>query len=206
MLLHTFTRDIINGGTFMKGCRPLSESEVIIVNQSFSGRFAARDRALFILGLKSGLRISERLSLQVKDVYRYGHMLERVTVARQRMKGKHEGRTVLFHPDAQSAVADWLRVAPLDPDTYLFQSRQGGNKPMTCMQAWTVLKQAYDANQLTGKVACHPMRKTYACKIYEKVSQDLVKTQKLMSHKNVNSTVQYLSFAESELDEAVLAI
>jgi integrase len=190
----------------MKGCRPLSESEVIIVSQSFSGRFAARDRALFILGLKSGLRISELLSLQVKDVCRYGHMLERITVARRRMKGKHEGRTVLFHPDAQSAVAAWLRVAPLGPDAYLFQSRQGENKPMTRMQAWTVLKQAYDANQLTGKVACHSMRKTYACKIYEKVGHDLVKTQKLMGHKNVNSTVQYLSFAESELDEAVLAI
>ena len=42
----------------MKGCRPLSDEEITVVSRSFGGTYAARDRALFILGLKSGFRIS----------------------------------------------------------------------------------------------------------------------------------------------------
>ena len=45
----------------MKGCRPLDEKEIETVSQGFSGEHAARDRALFLLGVKSGFRISELL-------------------------------------------------------------------------------------------------------------------------------------------------
>jgi integrase len=41
---------------------------VDLVTKSFGGTYAARDKALFILGVKSGFRISELLSLTVGDV------------------------------------------------------------------------------------------------------------------------------------------
>jgi integrase len=50
------------------------------LTQAFSGRYAARDRALFVTGVKSGFRISELLSLTVGDVYQHGRIAERVTV------------------------------------------------------------------------------------------------------------------------------
>jgi integrase len=40
----------------MKGCRPLTASEIATVEEAF---VRTRDKALFILGLKTGLRISE---------------------------------------------------------------------------------------------------------------------------------------------------
>ena len=43
----------------MKGCRPLTEDEVMLVQRSFGGVYADRDKALFLLGVKSGFRISE---------------------------------------------------------------------------------------------------------------------------------------------------
>src|SRR5687767_8066268 len=52
----------------MKGCRALTEAEVALVQRSFGGTYAARDKALFLLGVKSGFRISELLSLRVADV------------------------------------------------------------------------------------------------------------------------------------------
>jgi hypothetical protein len=33
-----------------------------------------------------------------------------------------------------------------------------------------------------------------------------VKTQRALGHKNVNSTVSYLSFCEADIDAAILAI
>ena len=64
----------------MKGCRPLTEAEVALVRQSFGGRYGRRDHALFVLGVKSGFRISELLALQVGDVWRGQRVVERVVV------------------------------------------------------------------------------------------------------------------------------
>jgi hypothetical protein len=62
-------------------------------------------RPLFLLGVKSGFRISELLALQVGDVWRGQRVVERVTVRRRHMKRQLEGRTVLLHPEARAALA-----------------------------------------------------------------------------------------------------
>jgi integrase len=61
----------------MKGCRPLTAEEVELVQQSFGGVYAERDQALFLLGVKSGFRISELLSLRVGDVSQHGQLVDR---------------------------------------------------------------------------------------------------------------------------------
>lgn len=64
----------------IKGCRPFTEAEVEILQQSFGGIYADRHKALFLLGVKSGFRISELLSLRVGDVAQHGRLNDRVTV------------------------------------------------------------------------------------------------------------------------------
>src|SRR5687768_14240032 len=113
----------------MKGCRPLTDEEVKLISQSFSGTFAKRNRALFVVGVRSGFRISELLSLTVGDVQQHGKIVDHVTVARRHMKKKTEGRTVPLHPEARAALSVWLEAlqkilkGPLDPQTPVFCSR-----------------------------------------------------------------------------------
>jgi site-specific recombinase XerD len=193
----------------MKGCRPLSEDEVELIRQSFGGTYGLRDRPLCVLGLKSGFRISELLSLRVGDVYQHGRMVERVTVQRRHMKQKLEGCTVVLHPEAKAALADWLmrlqQLAQMTPRTYVLQSRKGINQPIGKIQAWKILHEAASPNELTGKLGTHMMRKTFADRVYHQPNRDLVKTQRAMGHKNINSTVASLSFVEDEIDQAILA-
>jgi integrase len=193
----------------MKGCRPLTAAEVDLVSRSFGGVYADRDKALFLLGVKSGFRIGELLSLRVGDVWQHGRLVDRVTVQRQHMKNKREGRTVLLHPDAKAALATWLmtlrQLTTGAPQTYVFQSRKGVNRPISQVQAWRILHDAVTTNELTGKVGTHAMRKTFANRVYQQLNHDLVKTQRAMGHKNINSTVAYLSFVEDEIDQAILA-
>ena len=61
------------------------------------------------------------------------------------------------------------------------------------------------ANALTDTLGTHAMRKTFAKRVYEGLHHDLVKTQRAMGHRNVNSTVSYLSFREADIDAAILA-
>jgi integrase len=67
------------------------------------------------------------------------------------------------------------------------------------------LHDAVTANELTGKLGTHVMRKTFANRVYQQLNHDLVKTQRALGHKHINSTVGYLSFAEEEIDAAILA-
>ena len=125
------------------------------------------------------------------------------------MKKKLEGRTVLLHPEAKAALAAWLGTLRQDPTctsrTYVFRSRKGQNRPISAVQAWRILHEAVVTNELTGKVGMHAMRKTFANRVYHQLNHDLVKTQRAMGHKNINSTVAYLSFVEAEIDAAILA-
>src|SRR5918994_2914390 len=119
----------------MKGCRPLTEAEVDLVQRSYGGVYADRDKALFLLGVKSGFRISELLSLRVGDVSQHGRLVDRVTVQRRHMKNQREGRTVLLHPEAKAALATWLLTLRQDPtaaiQTFVFRSRKGVNRPIS---------------------------------------------------------------------------
>ena len=202
----------------MKGCRPLTEAEVRVVVQSFGGRYALRDKALFLLGVKSGFRITELLSLHVGDVRHHGQLVDRVTVARRHMKQHREGRSVVLHPDAKAALAAWLeacaRQGPLVPETYVFRSRKGANRPISRRQALRILHEAYATNGLTGKVATHSMRKTFANHVYGHLSRRRAAgeavdpfrlTSKALGHRNLNSTDAYLSFLEADIEQAILA-
>ena len=56
----------------MKGTRPLDNNEIRSVSTCFTGTFATRNRALFMLGVSTGGRISELLSLRIGDVWQNG--------------------------------------------------------------------------------------------------------------------------------------
>ena len=190
----------------MKGCRPLTENEVDLLVKSFAGKFAKRDKALFLLGTKSGFRISELLSLRVGDVVQHGHMVNQVTVKRRNMKKKIEGRSVILHPDAKAAIADWLNTIEYGNDTFIFRSRKAENRPISRRQALRIFRGIYDANELSGKLGTHTLRKTFADRIYEKSDRDLAKTQRALGHKNINSTISYLDFKQEDIDTLILGI
>jgi integrase len=194
----------------MKGCWALTDDEVTLVSQSFSGTYAARDKALFVLGVKSGFRVSELLSLTVGDGWQHSRFVERVAVRRRHMKGKTQGRSVILHPEAKRALAPWVmtlqRGGTVTPGTCLFPSRKGHNRPLRRGQVWYILRQAYEANELTRMIGCHGMRKTFGQKMYEKTGRDLRATQHAMGHKSPASTAAYLAVDEQAIDAVILAL
>jgi site-specific recombinase XerD len=194
----------------MKGCRPLTDAEIALVSRSFGGTYALRDRAWFILGLKTGFRVAELLSLRVGEVWQYGRVVDQLTVRRAHMKQQREGRTVPVHPDAQAALATWvlrLREQPgVTAHTYVFRSRKGDNRAISPTQAWRILREACATNELTGKLGTHCLRKTFANKVYHQLGFDLIRTKRALGHQQISNTERYLSFAEAEIHAAILAI
>lgn len=193
----------------MKGMRALTDDEVIKVLGNFKGKFALRDKALFILGIKSGFRISEILSLTIGDVFKDGNFLDRVYVERKNMKCKREGRCVLLHPDTKAALTPWIQellLSDASESTYLFKSRNGDNRPISRVQAWKMLDRVFTDSGISGHLGTHVLRKSFAKKIYSQLGHDLLRTQRALGHKSINSTISYLSFNEDQIDQAILSI
>ena len=179
------------------GCKPLSDQELVLL-LSFIKK--PRDRALVVLGVKSGFRISELLSLKVCDVTQHGVMGSRVAVSKRNTKGKIAGRSVPLHPEAAAALKHIISI-DMAPSSYLFQSREGG--AISACQAWRIITRAAKQAKLTGKVACHSMRKTFGQKVYDATGKDLVATQRAMGHSNIDSTSKYILVDQTAIDDII---
>lgn len=202
----------------MRGCRPLERHEVGQALAHFAGgsRTRQRNRCLFLLGLYTGFRISELLSLTVWDVCQYGRVLTRVRVERRNMKGRRESRDVPLTLNARKAIAAWLPVLfrwrGNLPDTRLFQSQTGGC--ITRQHAWRIMSEMASKHGMDPGVGCHSLRKTFGMSAYAVANKNwrpgrenpLRQVQKALGHASVATTESYLWLDMAEVDSLVLGI
>jgi integrase len=194
----------------MGGRRAFTREEEGRILQSFRGKYAARDRCLFVVMMKTGLRVSEALSLKVRQVVSDGEIVEEVEIPRAHMKGKRVGRHVMLNPTAKAAVREWLtRFAQLEgtvtPDHYLFKSRVGTNRPFSRQWAWAILKKACAAVDVRGPTGCHSTRKSFAERAFIDLGRDLHHLQAVMGHSSINSTIKYLGIDRQLVYRAFMA-
>ena len=193
----------------MKGTRPLDNNEIRKVAECFDGTYAVRNRGLFVLGVSTGGRISELLSLKVSDVYQNGAAVTDLLFDLSVVKGGEVSRAVPVNVDGREAIEgliNWHRehYGAVDKDRPLFPSRQG-DQAMNRRTAHAVLKTAFEAAGLNGKLATHSMRKSFAQRLYEETA-DIFAVQEVLGHKNVATTQAYLGVNYASLKEAVEAI
>jgi len=193
----------------MKGARPLTDEEIHLISCSFSGKYAERNRCLFLLGVNIGARVSELTALRIGDVWQHGKAVSVLTLRKETIKGKRESYSIPLNSTAKAVVSEliaWEKKEgeSLSPSAYLFASRKGGGR-LTRVQAHRILKKAYDKAGITGKVTTHSMRKTVANKVYS-ATGDLFVVKEVLGHKNLATTQQYLGVGMDRLFDAMEAI
>lgn len=112
----------------MKGTRSLNNNEILLVSACFDGTFEVRNRGLFMLGVSTGGRISELLSLKIGDVYQNGKPVTDLLFDKSIVKGKQTSRAVPVNVDGRLAIAQLVnwhsdRYGGLDANRPLFPSR-----------------------------------------------------------------------------------
>lgn len=176
----------------MAGSKPLSTEETAQIVKTLH---KPRDQCLFILGLYTGFRISELLSLTASDCIQYGQVVKSIVVKRSNMKGKRASRSVPLHEEARCYLeryieSDWLG------DRRIFD--------ISRTTAHRIIKRAVESARIEGRVSTHSMRKTFAKRVYHALGKDLVNTQRAMGHASVSSTISYLNFDQDAIDKAIL--
>lgn len=193
----------------MKGARPLTPYEIVAVSQSFRGKYAVRDKCLFLLGINIGARVSELTALQVGDVWHYSRPVDVLTLRKETVKGKKESYSIPLNATAKAVIAEmiqWKQAQGEDisPSAFLFASRKGKGR-LSRVQVHRILKEAYERAFLTGNVTTHSMRKTVANAVYS-ATGDLFVVKEILGHKNLSTTQQYLGVGIDKLREAMDAL
>lgn len=190
----------------MSGARPLSQEEIdLVLEEGFDGTsfMVLRNQTLFLLGLTTGFRISELLSLTVEDVQNPdGSLKDSIEVKKSKMKGKLVSRSTPLLDKVRPYLQRLCMVTTLERNTYLFNSRQR-DAAIDPSQAWRVLSGAFNKVKVFETKGTHALRKTFAKRVYEATQKNIYETQKALGHKSIDSTTHYLSFDREELNQKI---
>jgi site-specific recombinase XerD len=155
----------------------------------------ARDLALIMVLLHTGLRVSEVSSLRLSDV-RISERQGSVTV--RRGKGT-KYRVVPLNADVRAALSAYLSERPNIDHDYVFVGKRGERLKTWGIQ-YSVSKYAYNAR--LENVSPHALRHTCGKNLIDAgVSLDQVAS--ILGHKNLNTTRIYTTPSEQDLQKAV---
>jgi integrase/recombinase XerD len=172
--------------------------ERAILGYLITTRYPARDRVMFLLSMKAGLRAKEMASLiwaMVTDAQ--GQVADVMHVPNRASKGKTGGRTIPLHPDLQAALVT-LQTARGDMATperpILFSERGGGLSPAT-VRLW--FHRLYTSLKMDG-CSSHSGRRTFITRAARRVGQG---TSVLASATRVSAGAEGKGGVVSRLDE-----
>ncbi|MCF8011633.1 MAG: site-specific integrase [Clostridiales bacterium] len=161
-----------------------------------------RDYCLFTLGINSGLRVSDLLSLKVSDVVSdKGKVKDRIAI-RERKTNKVKNFPV--GTKARKALEEYLRKYKLGLDMPLFLSRKG-SAPISRQHAHRILNEAAASVGIKDRIGTHTLRKTFGYHAYKK-GYDITLLQKLFNHTAPSITLRYIGITQDELDDVYLSL
>jgi site-specific recombinase XerD len=160
-----------------------------------------RDHALLLVAIQTGLRVSELIGLQRKDV-----VLGTGPHLRCEGKGRKQRCTPL-RQEAVAVMAQWLRECPAEPATPVFPSSRGGPLSRDAVERLVTRHRRTAQRQcpsLKGKkVTPHVLRHTAAMQLL-KHGIDRSVIALWLGHESVETTQMYLH-ADLRLKEEALA-
>jgi integrase len=177
----------------MKFVQPIRDLEKIEAIKSILKRQSYRNYFLFVLGINSGLRISDLLKLKVADVKSKSHI-----IIQEEKTGK--SKRFKINPVLQNEIEEY--TVGMQPNDYLFPSRTGGKvKPITRFMAYDILNKV--AQQVNiDEIGTHTLRKTFGYHFYQK-TKDVAMLQELFSHSAPSVTLRYIGINQDMMDEAI---
>ncbi|WP_216827633.1 tyrosine-type recombinase/integrase [Alkalihalobacterium elongatum] len=168
----------------------IGEMKQILLNHS------KRDYLFFVVGINTGLRVSELLRLKVKDVFTNENVVKEYYEFNDKKK-----RYIYFNNKVKSALEIHAESFQLKEDDYLFKS-QKGDQPITRQQAYRIINHVARLAGLNQKIGTHTLRKTFGYHAYKRgVAISLL--QKHFNHSTPSETYKYLGIEKNEVNKKI---
>ncbi|RHW38004.1 site-specific integrase [Neobacillus notoginsengisoli] len=151
-----------------------------------------RDVLLFVLGINTGIRVCDLLSLKVKDVRDGESFKEFLFIQDDGEKPK----AFYLNSSIQTELRIYFVRHQLEENDYLFKSKKN-ELPITRQQAYRIINQAAKKVGVSGKIGTHTLRKTFGYHAYRKG----IAISILMAVFNHHSPKETLKYIGIETDE-----
>ena len=175
-----------------QGRRLPRDVEDAVLARLFAVITAPRDRAMFLLMLRCGLRVGEVRSLTLNDLYLQptAGQLPRLWVS-----GKGDTRRVVYlSAQAERALRAWLDARPVADSQAVFLNRFGRPLTVTGIQD----RLARYCREAEVWLTCHQLRHTFARHLVE-AGMPVTSIQKLLGHARLRTTQVYLHISDPQV-------
>jgi site-specific recombinase XerD len=143
-----------------------------------------RDRAMFLVMVRCGLRVEEVAGLALGDID-----LRRARIIVQKGKGS-KGRVVYVSNDAHQALVAYLKARPTSRSRNLFLVEKGTMRARPLSVRGIQKRMESYARRAGLKVSCHDLRHTMATQLLN-ADAELVTIQDLLGHSRITTTQRY---------------
>lgn len=178
----------------MNTVEPIRDKGTVVDIGEYMKEKSMRNYVMYMIGIYSGLRISDILSLRVRDV----RGVDVITVTEQKT-GKEKRFPV--GRDLKKVITEYIRDKK--DYEYLIKSTMPGvyNKPITRQQAYKILN---DAGRKFGveNLGTHSMRKTFGYHFYKQTG-NLGMLMKIFNHASEYVTLAYIGAAQDDMMSAM---
>ncbi|MEG1411384.1 MAG: tyrosine-type recombinase/integrase [Terrisporobacter sp.] len=173
---------------------PIKDNEKIrkIIKELKSNK-QDRNLIMILIGIYTGLRISDILALRVKDVK------GKISIKKKEEKTK-KYKSIAIHKELYKELETYC--IGKSNDEYLIRSREGVNKPISRVQAYRIIKALQYKYRIADNLGCHSLRKTYGYNMYKK--NDISIVQKSLNHSSQGDTIKYIGVEEEQINRATL--
>ena len=146
-----------------------------------------RDYVLFLIGINSGLRISDLLKLNVYDVKNrfYIKLIEQKT-----------GKTKCFPINSKMRKVIKIFTKNRALDEPLFMSKYKNR--LDRITAYKIICKACKNVGIEENIGTHTLRKTFGYHFYKKY-KDVAMLQKIFNHSNPSITLRYIGIEQEEV-------
>jgi site-specific recombinase XerD len=159
----------------------LKEEQIEILFKNLKG---PRDRAMFMIMLRCGLRVEEVAHLALGNID-----LKRRILFIQDGKGAKD-RIVYISNDALAALVEYLKVRPADKIKKVFLVEKGPLTGQSLSIRGIQKRMEYYANKTKLRISCHHLRHTMATQMLN-ADTDLSTIQDLLGHNSIRTTQRY---------------
>lgn len=174
----------------------LKLDEALKLLNSVNGTYKERDYAIILLFLTCGMRLSELVNINIKDI-----RSQKLVITG---KGNKE-RTVYLSEPCENAINAYLKVRPkegvIDREA-LFISRN--NRRISRRMVQTIVEKYLKAAGLDGmNFSTHKLRHTAATLMYQEGNVDIRLLQEILGHTNLSTTEIYTHVSNEQLKTAI---
>jgi site-specific recombinase XerD len=159
----------------------LKEEQIEIFFRNLKG---PRDRAMFMMMLRCGVRVEEVAHLSLGSID-----LKRRILFIQDGKGAKD-RIVYISNDALAALLEYLRVRPTNTVKKVFLVEKGPLTGQPISIRGIQKRMEYYANKTNLRISCHHLRHTMATQMLN-ADTDLSTIQDLLGHNSIRTTQRY---------------